>query len=252
MDLGIAGKHVLVTGASQGLGKVATMDFAREGCRVSIVARRTEKLKEIIATIGGKKKGHSYYAVDLFEENAPSVAVNELVKRNGHFDIVLHNIGGTLNVKDPLATVDDWYRVWRFNVGIAIEINRLVVPAMQNEQWGRIVHISSISAESIRGSGPYSAAKAYLNAYVKSLGRSLAPTGIVVSALMPGAFIADGGHWDHIRKSKPAIIEDFLSHHQAIGRLGLAEEISAFALFMASRHVTFATSAVIPVDGGTM
>ena len=67
-----------------------------------------------------------------------------------------------------------------------------------------------------------------------------------------GAIIAEGGHWEEISKHNPAMMADFLRHHHAVGRLGTAEEIAAFAVFMASELVTFAQGSLIPVDGGTM
>lgn len=252
MDLGIKGKRVLVTGASQGIGKAVALAFANEGCRVSVIARRENRLKELVKEMGVESKGHSYYAGDLMKKGEPAAAVNKLISKNGNFEIVVHNVGGTLSLKNPLALAEDWCRVWYHNVGIAIEINMLVVPSMQKQKWGRVIHISSISAESVRGSTPYAAAKAYLNAYVKGVGRSFAKDGIVFSAIMPGAIFAEGGHWDNIRKTNPEMEKDFLRHHHAIGRLGTPEEIASFAVFMASKHVTFAAASVIPVDGGTM
>ncbi len=94
---------------------------------------------------------------------------------------------------------------------------------------------------------------------MKGVGRSLAPEGIVFSALMPGSIYSPGGDWDeeseknrHDREFFRKKRADFLRHHQAIGRLGVADEVASFAVFMASQLVTLATGAVIPVDGGTM
>ena len=252
MDLGIAGKRVLVTGASQGIGRAIAVDFAREGCRVAVVARRAAILRELVEDMGGEQAGHSFCPIDLMSDGGPTRAVEQLTERDASFDVVVHNVGGTLGIRDHLSPVEEWLKVWRFNVGIAIEMNDLVVPAMQDQGWGRVIHISSDSAISVRASSPYCAAKAYLNAYVKALGRAVAPNGIVVSALMPGAVLAEGGHWDHVSRTDPAKMADFLRHHIALGRLGTAEEISPFVLFMASQQVTFAAAAVIPVDGGTM
>ena len=252
MDLGITGKRVLVTGASQGIGRAIALDFAREGCRVAVVARREKELRDVVEEMGGTGKGHSYYAADLMEPGAPTRVAEELLAQAGVFDIAVHNIGGTLQVKDPLSPMEQWREVWQFNVGIAIEMNALLIPPMQEKHWGRIIHVSSISAENLRGSGPYGAAKAYLNAYTKVLARGIAQTGVIVSAILPGAIIAEGGHWDNIRKHNPAMMEDFLRHHHAVGRLGTAEEIAPFAVFMASELVTFAQGALVPVDGGTM
>lgn len=252
MDLGVSGKKVLVTGASQGIGEAIAKLFAQEGCRVSIVARREDALQRVCNEMGGSEKGHAFFAIDLMERGAPQQAVKKLTEDGEPFEIVIHNAGGTLGVKSSLASVDDWHRVWHYNAGIAIDMNEILVPPMVEKKWGRIIHISSISGESFRGSGPYACAKAFLNGYIKCLGRQVAPSGVVVSGILPGAVHAPGGHWDVIEKTNPEMKKDFLRHHHAIGRLGTAEEIAPFVLFMSSKYVTFANAALIPVDGGTM
>lgn len=252
MDLGIAGKRVLVTGGSQGLGRVSALAFAQEGCRVAVIARNQGRLDALLHEMGGPGLGHAVIATDLMQPGEPDRVVKELTGPGDPFDIVIHNLGGTLGVRNPLSAVDHWAQVWRFNVGIAIEINNRVIPAMVDRRWGRILHVSSNAADSARGSSPYAAAKAFLNTYVKGIGRSFAPSGLVISALLPGAFETEGGHWDIVRRNDPARLEAFLSHHQAIGRLGTPEEIVAFLMFLASQHATFATAAVLTVDGGGM
>jgi 3-oxoacyl-[acyl-carrier protein] reductase len=260
MDFGIKGKRVLVTGASQGVGKAIALAFAKEECRVAIIARREKELQRTVDEMGGRKKGHACHAADLMIAGNERKAWEALVSDcGGHFDIVIHNIGGTLDIKDALAPLEDWMKVVQFNVGIAIALNRLVVPPMKDKKWGRIVHVSSISGESLRGSAPYAVAKAFLNAYVKGLGRALAQDGIVVSGLMPGAVYAPGGHWDenspHNRADQEAFLRkraDFLRHHHAVARLGSPEEIAPFAVFMASQQASFAQGSLVPVDGGTM
>ncbi len=252
MDLGLSGKRVLVTAGSRGLGAAAARAFAGEGCRVAVVARDPVRLEALQADLGGPEAGHAVLAADLMAPGAPARAVATLAGTGGPFDIVIHNLGGTLGVKDPLAGPEAWARVWRCNAGVALEINNEVIPAMQAGRWGRIVHVSSNAAESARGAAPYAAAKAYLNTYVKALGRRFAPDGIVVSAVMPGAFETEDGHWARVRRDNPALLEDFLRHHQAIGRLGRPEEIAAFLLFLASPLASFAPGSVLTVDGGGM
>jgi 3-oxoacyl-[acyl-carrier protein] reductase len=252
MDLGIRGKNVLITGASQGIGLACALAFAAEGCRVAITARREPALRAAVERMGGSKAGHRFAAVDLMAPNAATEAAARLSDGDAPFDIVVHNLGGTLDLKDPLAPSEAWNKVWRFNVGVAIDMNAVLIPPMIERKWGRVVHISSISAESLRGSAPYGAAKAYLNAYVKGLGRAVAPSGVIVSAVMPGAIWSEGGHWDRMRKERPEVEPDFLRHHHAIGRLGTAEEIAPAVLFLASQHVTFAPATIVPIDGGTM
>jgi 3-oxoacyl-[acyl-carrier protein] reductase len=255
MDLGIKNKNVLITGASQGIGKATALAFAKEKCNVSIIARRKDKLEEVLKEMGGKEKKHLLYATDLMESKAPTKAVYELTKDRS-YDIVVHNVGGTLDIRDVLSPVADWNKVLKFNAGIAIEMNRYLIPPMQEQKWGRVIHISSLSAENMHGCGPYCAAKYYLNAYTKALGKGVAKDGIVVSAIMPGTIYEEGGKWDEKNPKNAENLEefkrkkaDFLRHYQHIGRFGTPEEITSFVLFMASQHVTFATTSIIPVGG---
>lgn len=252
MDLGIAGKRVLVTAGSQGLGRAAALAFAQEGARVAVIARDSPKLDQLLGDLGGPNKGHAVLAMDLLSPQAPARALEALAAPGDPFDIVIHNLGGTLGLKDPLSAPEQWAEVWRFNVGVAIELNNLVIPRMEERGWGRIVHVSSTAAESARGSVPYAASKAFLNCYVKGIGRAYAAKGLVISALMPAAFEAEGGHWARVRRYNPALVEDYVRHHHAIGRLGTPEDITPFLLFMASTHVSFATAAVFAVDGGSL
>jgi len=257
MDLGIKGKRVLVTGASRGMGRDIALAFAAEGCRVAMVARNEKNLKTVFEAMGGQDRGHDYYAADLTAEGAAVEAVKTLNKRGGEFDIVIHNLGGTLNITDHLAPMRQWQEVWKLNIGIAIEINNIVVPLMKTKGWGRIIHMSSTASEHFRGAAAYGVTKAYVNAYTQSLGRKLAKDGIVVSAVMYSVVKIAGGVWDENsetnRKSREDYLqrkENLLKEHQPIGRLGEAEDITPFVLFMASEYARFAAASIIPVTGG--
>lgn len=251
MNLGIAGKRALVTGASQGIGRAIALELAREGAHVTMVARREDALREVAYQMGWPSGGHHYLVADLMEPGRPSLVAHSALV-DGPVDIVIHNLGGTLDVRDPLSPVEEWLRVWQFNVGIAVEMNNALIPPMRERGWGRVIHVSSISAESLRGAAPYATAKAALNAYVKTLARAVAPSGVVVSAVMPGAVEAPGGHWDMVRQENPAKYADFLRHHMALGRLGRAEEIAPMVAFLCSEQASFCVGSVLGIDGGTM
>ena len=259
MNLGIKNKRILITGASRGIGAEIARQFSNEGSQISLIARNEGNLKSILKKIGGTKAGHDYLSLDLREKGAPSQAVKELFDRHVDIDIVIHNVGGGLGIKDPMAKIDDWLNVLQFNVGIAIEMNNLILPHMIEKQWGRIIHISSINAvtggtmvEPYGGAPAYSCAKAYLNMYIKVVGRELAKNNVIISGVMPGTTISDGKHWDKLQKTNPELVKDYLERYQAIGRFGRAEEIAPFVLLLSSEQASFASGSVLPVDGGML
>ena len=251
MQLGIAGKRALVTGASRGLGRAIALSLAREGATVAVVSRTASALKSLVTEMGGSSAGHYALSTDLMPEGAPTRVLEEVKAQFGHLDIVVHNLGGTLNIKDVLCTVEEWRRVWRFNLEVAVEMNRLIVPAMQAQKWGRSVHISSMAAVRARGSIPYSTVKAALNAYVRGLGYAVAADGVIVTAAMPGAFWSEGGHWDTFSRENPKEAQRYLSERIAMKRFATPEEISDFVTFLCSERASFFAGAVLPIDGGT-
>jgi NAD(P)-dependent dehydrogenase (short-subunit alcohol dehydrogenase family) len=250
MDLKIAGRRALVTGASRGLGKTMVELLAAEGARVCAVARTGEQLEQLLSEIGGQANGHFILPLDLMEPDAIVKLHKAIEERFGIVDIIIHNLGGTLGIRDPISTMDGFEKVWRFNLGIAIEINRLCIPAMKENQWGRIVHVSSSAAVTADGSLPYSSAKAAVNTYVRGIGREMAKYGIIITALVPGPFVADGGHWDNIQKNDPERYQRFINERMALPRLGNTKEIGQIITVLCSEYASFMPGAIVPVEGG--
>lgn len=250
MDLNIKGKKALVTGASRGIGKSIAASLSKEGVKVAIVSRDASSIRSTLSEIGGKKKGHVGLSIDLMDEDGPEKLCSELTRHFGLPDIVVHNLGGPLDITDALCPIEDWRKVWRFNLEISIELNRLLVPGMKKAGWGRVIHVSSVSALENLGSIPYCSAKAALTAYAKSLGRVLAADGIVVTAVLPGAVFTEGGHWDMRSKEQPERVAKYLDDHVPMRQFARPDEISNFILFLCSAHVSQCTGAVYAVDGG--
>jgi len=257
MNLGIKGKRVLITGGSKGIGAAIAKAFANERAKVSIISRNEEKLKQTMDEIGSEAAGHEYIVSNLRESQEPTRVAKELLDKHKTIDIVIHNVGGALGQKDPLGKIEDWNTVWHFNVGIAIEINAILIPPMKQQGWGRLVHVSSISAElgdpmvePFGGALPYAAAKAYLNTYVKGLGKELAKDNVVATGVMPGVVLSKEKYWDKLKNENPELVKSFLSQYYPIGRFGKAEEIASFVVFMASEQASFAAGSIVPISGG--
>ncbi|MBT5303712.1 MAG: SDR family oxidoreductase [Candidatus Scalindua sp.] len=250
MDLGIDGRFALVTGAGRGIGRAVAQCLAREGVHVAVVSRTSEDIEKLVEEMGGEKKGHLGIALDLVQENGPTELVNILKKNFGEISILVQNVGGTLDIKDPFCSVHDWRRMYRFNFEVTVELNSILVPKMQEKKWGRVVHNSSISSMENHGPVTYCAMKAALTAYTRSFGGVVAPDGVVVSAVLPGAIFTEGGYWDTTSKTNPGHVQKFLTERQRIGRFGNVDEIANYVTFLCSELASFNTGSIVPVDGG--
>jgi len=251
MDLMISGRRALITGAGRGIGRAIAECLAREGARIAAVSRTEADIKSLIENAGGETSGHIGVAMDLTPDSAPGQLLAHLKNADfGPIDIVVHNMGGTLNIADPYCSVEDWRRIYRFNFEVAIELNRMIVPDMQRKRWGRVIHVSSISAMENHGPVTYCAIKAALTAYTRSFGGVVAPDGVVVSAILPGAIFTEEGYWDQASKERPQHVHKFLTERQRIGRFGRPEEIGNYVAYLCSELASFNTGSIVPVDGG--
>jgi 3-oxoacyl-[acyl-carrier protein] reductase len=249
MNLKIENKIALVTGAGRGLGKKICESLDNEGVNIIAVSRGLSSLKELEKKLD-KNKNHHFFEIDFQEKDSVRSLNNKLEKINLAPDIIVNNLGGNLNYTDPLKTFNGWREVMRLNVEVAIEINELYIHHMIKQKWGRICHISSISALENQGPPSYCAAKAALNAYVRSVGRYVSNHNVILTSVMPGAVFTEGGYWDIASKERPDHVNKYLNERMAIRRFGTEEEISNVVAFMCSDLSSFCVGTSILVDGG--
>lgn len=252
MNLGIEDKVALVTGASRSIGMAIAAALASEGARVVLVARDNAKLADVQSKLPGGAQRHHALALDLsLQENTQKLA-QTLIEQFGAPDIVVHNLGGSLGIRDAFAPSGQWRDVWHLNVGIVVELNRLLVPAMIKKKWGRIVHLSTLATTTYQGNAAYVSAKAALNAYVKVVGREVAKHNIVMSAIAPGAICVEGRYFAKVMKENPAELEEYYKQHLPAWRLGTTEEVGAATAFLCSEQAAFMSGSIVGIDGGGM
>ena len=253
MNLGLTGRLALVTGAGRNIGRAIAVALAREGARVVLVSRSQSSLDEAcaeVAAAGGQGVG---IAMDMQQPGAPELLRLRFADMADGWrkpQVVVHNLGGSLGVTDPFAPSSDWAKVWQFNVGIAHDLNRIFLPDMIENRWGRVLHLSTLSTQTHDGYAAYVAAKCALDGYVKSMARHVSRHNVVMNALAPGLIKLEGRYFARMQTENPALLEQYFDNHLPIRRMGDVHEIATIAAFLCSEHAAFMPGSILRADGG--
>lgn len=250
MDFGLIGKKALVTGGASGIGRAIALDLANEGVKVAITSRRPDIMEQTLSEMGGREAGHRAITGDITQEGEPGRMAGDIRKELGDLDIVVNNVGDTLGITDPYCPISDWRRVFRLNLEVHVEINNEFLPHMLKHKWGRIVNISAGASLENSGPVPYCSIKAAYTAYTRSMARVLAPSGVVMSTVLPGVVLTESGHWDNVLKTRPEHAEKYLADRCPMGRFGRPEEVSPMVVLLCSEQASFCVGSIVPVEGG--
>lgn len=238
-------KKALVTGGSRGIGRAVATSLLNSDYEVTVASRPSLELDDLVERFPKKCRK---IEIDFLDKNELDAFMEDLGSL--HFDTIVNNLGGNLNETNPIDKYESFRNVLDFNLGIAIDINSRLISNMVKQNWGRICHISSISALENQGPPQYCAAKAALNAYIRSMGRYVARHNVIVTGVMPGAVLTEGGYWDDVIQKRPEHAKMFLQDRMSIGRFGNPEEIASIVNFLVSDHSSFMPGAVVLADGG--
>jgi 3-oxoacyl-[acyl-carrier protein] reductase len=250
MDLKLRGKKALVTGGASGIGRAIVAGLASEGVAVAFTSRNSERGNQLLEDLGGLESGHVFLNFDVSDTKGPVEVFQVLNQAGFDVDILINNVGDTLEIVDPECSITDWQAVYRLNLEVHVELVNLLIPHMKANSWGRIVNITAGAALENSGPVPYSTMKAAYTAYTRSMARVLAPTGIVMSAVLPGVVLTEDGHWNKVLKERPDHAKKYLEERTSLKRFGTPEEITPFVLLLSSELASFAVGSIVPVEGG--
>lgn len=237
----MAGRVVMISGSSRGIGAATARAAAREGARVILHGRTpTQRLEDMAAALDAPA-----VTADVADAAAITAAIADGVAQQGPIDCLI-NCAGSVRARPFLeATDDDWLREINVNLMGAVHPCRAVAPGMVERGYGRIVNVASIrgerSAASARGMA-YSAAKAAVSNFTAALAKELAPS-VTVNAVSPGFVRTDmSASWNDAvwNQARSALV----------GRLGEPEDIAELLIFLASDRAAFITGQTIVADGG--
>lgn len=234
----------LVTGASRGIGKAIALALASEGAYVVVnYANSSEAAKSLVETI--KQAGGNAIAIkaDVSQPEQVDNAVQETVSQLGRIDILVNNAGITKDTLLLRMKLEDWQSVIDLNLTGVFLCTQAVSKIMLKQRSGRIINIASVAGQMGNpGQANYSAAKAGVIGFTKTVAKEFASRGITVNAVAPGFIETDmtsGLKADEILKMIP------------LGRFGQPEDIASLVLFLADpKSASYITGQVFNVDGG--
>jgi NAD(P)-dependent dehydrogenase (short-subunit alcohol dehydrogenase family) len=238
---GLAGRHVLITGAGGGIGRALIAAFRKAGALVSGADRNAGMLE-------GLDLEHRL-VFELTDAAACAASISGLLAAGAAPDILVNNAGYTR--AEMLDQVDEtvWEREIAINLTGAYRVTTPVIAAMAARGGGAVVFISSVNALAHHGNPAYSAAKAGLLAYAKAIAVEKGAEGIRANVICPGSVLTPA--WDHRFARDPATRSNVAGHYP-IGRMVNPEEVANAAVFLSSPLASGITGAVLPVDGGLM
>ena len=249
-----AGKRVLVSGGTKGLGRATVERFLAGGAHVITAAR----------TIKDTVEGVEYVEADLTTREGGETVARTAIEQFGGIDILAHVVGGSASPAGGFAalTDDHWLAELNLNLLATVRLDRLLIPQMLDRGTGAVVHVTSIQSvlplpESTTG---YAAAKAALRTYSKSISKEIGPKGVRVNAVSPGWIMteATGDFLEMLRTANGGTIEDA---HQSvldalggisIGRGAQPEEVADLIAYLAADRAAAIHGAEFVIDGGTI
>ncbi|HNY36267.1 MAG TPA: 3-oxoacyl-ACP reductase FabG [Candidatus Pacearchaeota archaeon] len=234
-------KVVLITGASQGIGRVMALKFASLGAKVALndIPQQEESLKKVTEETGGK-----YFLADVSKMDQVEKMMMDIQKELGGLNVLVNNAGITKDRTLAKMTVEEWQKVIDINLTGVFNCSKAALALLIPSQ-GNIVNVSSIVGQRGNfGQANYSASKAGIIGFTKSVSKELGRFNVRVNAVAPG-FIET-----KMAEAIPEELKVMVRKLTSLGRFGKPEEVASTVVFLASPEASFITGEIINIDGG--
>ena len=258
MDLKLRDRHVVIAGATGGLGSACARAFAREGAWLSLLGRSPDKLSTLVAELGSGAGSAHAVTVDLTDAASTDAAIAAAVRQHGPIDALIACAGNAQGGIFTDLSDADWQRNLELKLFGTIRLLRSALPGMQARRSGRIVVIAGNSAKLPEPRMlPGAAANSALLAIVRGLAEEIGPQGLCINAVNPGP--VRSSRWDQQmaniatqEKKSVAEIEAPFVAKSALRKLASAEQVADQVLFLASELAGHTTGTSIALDGGSV
>src|SRR6202521_2822725 len=250
MDLGLDGRHALVTAASRGLGRACAEALAAEGVQVFISSRDSAAIESTGKAIGAA----GWKAADMAKAGDPEPLVMAAVAKLGGLDILVVNAGGPPPGTSQSTPLESWVAAYQLTLMSSVRLVNASLPHLKKSGQGRIVFITSISVrQPIPNIALSNSLRAAVTGLAKTLSLELAADAITVNCLAPDHILTDRTR--NIAAAAGGDVEERLKRQAAespMGRYGDPSEFAAACAFLCSRQAGFVTGQTLGVDGGAL
>ncbi len=253
MDLELAGRSAIVTGASRGIGRAIAEALGAEGARVALCARGTPALEAAAERVRRAGAPEALpIAADVTEPSDCERLVEAAAARLGGVDVLINNAGGSFREGELR---ERWGRSYETNLLAPVRLMELcrahlARSAAERPGGAAVVNVASIYGRESGGQAAYNATKSALIAASKAYALAWAPDGIRVNVVAPGSVAFEGGSWGERLRREPEAMREFVAREIPAGRFGRPEEVAQAAVFLASPRSSWVMGAALNVDGG--